>query len=67
MSATITTATVPNSLPVIQLTINTEQTSYTSYPPSIDDALATLTALSIDEIEYDYLIDTRLLHDILQQ
>lgn len=65
MSATITLAHVPNSLPVIQLTLTTPEASSTSYPTTLDSALATINGLGITEIEYEELVDTRLIHDTL--
>jgi hypothetical protein len=53
MSALITTAFVPNNLPIIQLTIFSANNSQTLYPCNIDSALAVLSALGINEIEHD--------------
>jgi len=64
MSAKITTAHVPNSLPIIELTISTHLSSITTYPDSLDAALNSIQSLGIVEIEYDELTDTRLLHDV---
>jgi hypothetical protein len=62
MSATITTATIPSGLPIVQLTISNCNQSITIYPASIEDALNSIDQLGITEIEYDHIIDTRLLH-----
>lgn len=65
MSATILCANVPGSLPVIELTINGPTSSQTHYPDTIEQALSHLDSLGINEIEYDELTDTRLLHPSL--
>lgn len=64
MSARITTANVPNSLPIIELTITTNNHTTTTYPTSLDAALDSIQSLGIVEVEYDELTDTRLLHDV---
>ena len=64
MSAKITTATVPNSLPVIELTITHNDYTTTTYPTSLDAALDSIQSLGIVEVEYDELTDTRLLHEV---
>ena len=65
MSALITIGNVPNSLPVIELTIHDGNHSRTIYPDSLNAALDSIQSLGILEIEYDELTDTRLLHDVL--
>lgn len=64
MSAQITVATVPNMLPIIQLTITNNNNTSTTYPDSLDAALNSIQSLGIIEIEYDELTDTRLIHDV---
>ena len=60
MSATITIASVPDSLPIIELVINDNDRTTTTYPETIEGALLSIKALSITSIEFDELIDSRL-------
>ena len=65
MSATITTAFVPNSLPILEVALSVNGAIHAViYPATIQEAIDFITSQGITSVDYDEIIDTRLLHDV---
>jgi len=64
MSATITTLFVPVGMPIVELIINDGNKLTTTYPQSFDHAVESLISLGIENVEYDEIVDSRLLHTV---